>query len=98
MTLFEANVTKSLSPACCRSSDCTIISLRDNVVMTPSRAHKAFDGLQATKLRRLPDRGQEMHTLAANLLSQQLELAPCLPRNYVLDQTKCAASARLRKW
>ncbi len=44
---------------------------------------------QATELRRLPERGQELPALAAGVLNQQLGLAARLPRNYVLDQCKC---------
>ena len=59
-----------------------------------SRAQSCQPSQQATELRRLPERGQELHALAAGVLDQQLDLAPRLPRNYVLDQCKCVRTLR----
>lgn len=41
---------------------------------------------------RLPEQAAQLHALAGRALSHQLHLAAQLPRNYIVDQAKCAST------
>ena len=46
---------------------------------------------QAVEASRRPGLTVQLHALAGQVLSHQLHLAAQLPRNYIVDQTKCAS-------